>query len=365
MNTDFFLQFLMDGNNSSNNKIPTSFSDSFSVSSPPQLQLPLENVPQQQQPATKQTTFQQPQQLPQQDDEGLESGDEDAGPNKKKRKRYHAKKACANCRRAHTACEDERPCKRCRKKGVSCFDAEPETMIQGTPDHLAYLKAATQLGMVNPNLMGALSGFDASTLSAAVNNPMNTPTNMFEQQQQQLQTNTYSDLFASQQALNMAQLKMEVMQLKEYTRKQDQMLSTCISKIAELQKVIVQQTEILGQISQQQSEIQLQRAQQGTFPSFANAPIWFNILPQLQNASSVWDKQQLTFLGCNEAFSKLCNYEPEELKELKLFSFATLRTAPFSEVLMLSLINSGARYAELKALWVIKGMLYYCATNMV
>jgi hypothetical protein len=45
---------------------------------------------------------------------------------KKKVKRKQVKKACLNCRIAHSACETERPCKRCKALGLeaSCIDVE-------------------------------------------------------------------------------------------------------------------------------------------------------------------------------------------------------------------------------------------------
>jgi len=46
-----------------------------------------------------------------------------------KRKRKQVKKACANCRNAHTGCDHERPCKRCVGHGLedSCVDVKRKT----------------------------------------------------------------------------------------------------------------------------------------------------------------------------------------------------------------------------------------------
>ena len=60
---------------------------------------------------------------------------------KKKRKRY-SKKACANCKKAHSACNDERPCKRCREKGIQCYDVDDHNQAD----------VATPSGVISPVL---------------------------------------------------------------------------------------------------------------------------------------------------------------------------------------------------------------------
>jgi len=60
---------------------------------------------------------------------------------KKKRKRY-SKKACTNCKKAHSACNDERPCKRCTEKGIQCIDMDELTPEQ--QQQLAAAAAASQ-----------------------------------------------------------------------------------------------------------------------------------------------------------------------------------------------------------------------------
>eukprot|EP01119_Soliformovum_irregulare_P020324 TRINITY_DN6556_c0_g1_i2.p2 TRINITY_DN6556_c0_g1~~TRINITY_DN6556_c0_g1_i2.p2 ORF type:complete len:389 (+),score=64.96 TRINITY_DN6556_c0_g1_i2:133-1299(+) len=35
-------------------------------------------------------------------------------------------KACANCKKSHHACDNERPCRRCIDRGMHCFDTEPK-----------------------------------------------------------------------------------------------------------------------------------------------------------------------------------------------------------------------------------------------
>ncbi|EFC42005.1 ankyrin domain-containing protein [Naegleria gruberi] len=49
--------------------------------------------------------------------------DDDKGEAKKRKRRNQAKSACEQCRRAHTACTDQKPCLRCVKLGLQCVEA--------------------------------------------------------------------------------------------------------------------------------------------------------------------------------------------------------------------------------------------------
>ncbi|KAL9642142.1 hypothetical protein ABK040_007147 [Willaertia magna] len=48
---------------------------------------------------------------------------DDLNEKKKKKRRNQAKSACENCRKAHTACSDNKPCARCVKLGIPCVEA--------------------------------------------------------------------------------------------------------------------------------------------------------------------------------------------------------------------------------------------------
>ncbi|KAF0976327.1 hypothetical protein FDP41_004633 [Naegleria fowleri] len=55
---------------------------------------------------------------------------QDMSAENKKRRRNQAKSACEACRRAHTACQDQKPCHRCVKLGLECVEAQKKTKVK-------------------------------------------------------------------------------------------------------------------------------------------------------------------------------------------------------------------------------------------
>ena len=360
-------------------------------------------------------------------DERLDIDDEESA--RKKRKRYHAKKACAHCRKAHTACEDERPCKRCKKKGLACFDAESsELLFEATnllPPQHNNLEIRSQKGITG----GVFMEFYSKPMSKVGTNPSILQQQQLQQQQLQLQlqlqpqlqpqlqkqspqtltfssnsspatavaapqtpAQQYFQALSSPSSLSSSSLaenafiRNEINQLKETSHQQERMLTMCMQRLIDLQNIISRQTEHLSQLSIQQTladtqEQQLQQSQsqpqqlqpqlkqsqqshsqphsQPSQPQlhqqFSAIPIWFKPPGQLLQPVSMWDRNRLVLVGCNESFKSLVEYEQQELtQEFKLFNLMPSRAAPFCEVLLFALLNSSIKYGEFKSCYVVK-----------
>ena len=86
-------------------------------------------------------------------------------PNVRKRRRTTcAKKACANCRKSHVACDDNRPCYRCKQKGILCYE------IEDVNESVATLSSPQQ---AHPRVRSAVEDPQAKNLPSVTQQPVN------------------------------------------------------------------------------------------------------------------------------------------------------------------------------------------------
>ncbi|KAG2387162.1 hypothetical protein C9374_001494 [Naegleria lovaniensis] len=87
---------------------------------------------------------------------GVQQNSQDMAEQAKKRRRNQAKAACENCRKAHTACQDQKPCHRCVKLGLECVEAQKKTKMKipktsGTSPAYAPLSTTTTASIAATN----------------------------------------------------------------------------------------------------------------------------------------------------------------------------------------------------------------------
>ncbi len=296
----------------------------------------------------------------------------------KKLKRTHAKKACISCRKAHTACSDERPCTRCVKKGTECVDppateydsptnSSPET-VKDVPEKIE--PSANQFTFaLNKNVTE-----NNNTYAQAVQPVFNYPPQIVARQtsQNNMIVIDENQRYRIEQTLNENQfMRHEIQRLQNTNIQQEQLVAQLFSQIQDLQAITRHQQDMIQTFSKThvedsmqrhfERETQLDTTQRIAYPHHQTEnrnqdqhPTWINLQTADGVAISMWDKTTLCMLGCNDAFCTKLGISQTRLrkKNIHLLDFKPAASVPYLEVLIYALINSGVKFIEVKAVFV-------------
>eukprot|EP01120_Amphizonella_sp_Union-15-10_P001227 TRINITY_DN11279_c0_g1_i1.p1 TRINITY_DN11279_c0_g1~~TRINITY_DN11279_c0_g1_i1.p1 ORF type:complete len:347 (-),score=49.45 TRINITY_DN11279_c0_g1_i1:80-1120(-) len=228
-------------------------------------------------------------------------------PENSRRKRKQVKKACTNCRKAHSACDAQRPCNRCKKYNLesTCVDHQRKKRKYKLQDGK---KRTGQFNEVfgretSPPMEGVPNYWSAS--GYPIPDLTNYPT---------INVNGSEALVVSrtefQQMQNvMKEVLLEVHHLKTSLRQE--------------------------QLKSQQLETQLNHLQQ----SYISNPVVSQQLAALRNttpgrtpevARAIWRVADRALIEHNERFTQLLHYTPEQLKGLRCHDLFARAVLPYT-----------------------------------